>query len=141
MLEEPFDHRSVYLPIIRGIIPEPLQLFDFPEPSNVQGLRDSNTTPTQSLYLMNSNFAIRVAESFADKLLSDPSLDADHDRVHAAHFQCFAAAPTTEQTQRDLRFLAAMTGANAEADAESRELAWITYCQSLVTSARFRFID
>ena len=56
VLDKPFDHRSVYLPIIRGIIPEQLRIFDFPEPSNVQGLRDANTTPTQSLFLMNSPF-------------------------------------------------------------------------------------
>ena len=77
VLDQPFDHRSVYLPIIRGIIPEQLRLFDFPEPSNVQGQRDSNTTPTQSLFLMNSDFAVRVARSFAEHLLSDKNLSDD----------------------------------------------------------------
>ncbi len=141
VLARPFDHRSVYLPIIRGIIPEQLRLFDFPEPSNVQGLRDSNTTPTQSLFLMNSEFAIRVAGSFADRLLGDRTLESDHDRVRAAHLLCFAAAPSSEQLQRDVDFIGEMLGRNDSGDADRRRVAWTTYCQTLVASAKFRFID
>ncbi len=141
VLDEPFDHRSVYLPIIRGIVPEQLRLFDFPEPSNVQGLRDSNTTPTQSLFLMNSGFAVRVARSFADELLSDPSLDSDGDRVQAAHMRCFSVAPDTLRIERDLQFIGQMTENAPKKAANPRRLAWTTYCQSLIASAKFRFID
>ncbi len=141
VLDEPFDHRSVYLPIIRGIIPEQLRLFDFPEPSNVQGVRDSNTTPTQSLFLMNSGFTIRVASHFADRLLADPSLYSDDDRIRSAHLLCFAAAPTPPQVERDGRFIKKMLTRIGNEDPDSRRLAWTVYCQSLVASAKFRFID
>ncbi len=157
VLDEPFDHRSVYLPIIRGIIPESLRLFDFPEPSNVQGVRDSNTTPTQSLFLMNSDFAIRVANHFADRLLTDSALKSDADRVREAYLLCFAIEPSSEQVDRDLRYIRDMMpepSANSDAprnvdtslkagrrSIDQRQLAWTTYCQSLLASARFRFID
>ena len=141
VLEQPFHHRSVYLPIIRGIVPEQLRLFDFPEPSNVQGLRDSNTTPTQSLFLMNNDFVIHVARSYAESLLSDPSLDSDHDRVRLAHQQCFAATPSGPQIERDVRFVSEMLSRGAEDEAEAVQLAWTIYCQSLIASAKFRFID
>jgi hypothetical protein len=141
VLDEPFNHRSVYLPIIRGIIPEQLKLFDFPEPSNVQGLRASSITPTQSLFLMNSEFAIRVAQRSADKLLADQSLDSDQDRVRAAHLQCFAAEPTSEQIQRDVRFVNRMLNKGGKKEADRRRFAWTAYCQSLIASAKFRFID
>jgi len=140
VLEEPFDRRSVYLPIIRGIIPESLKLFDFPEPSNVQGQRDSNTTPTQSLYLMNSPFAIRAARSMADQLLSDPSLANDAQRIDEARMRSFAQRPTSDQVDRDLDFIARMTE-SASRDADPRRVAWTAYCQSLLASAKFRFID
>ena len=140
VLDAPFDHRSVYLPIIRGIIPEQLRLFDFPEPSNVQGARDSNTTPTQSLFLMNARFTIRVAGAFAGQLLSDPANDSDDDRIRSAHLQCFATAPTAAQTQRDRQFIEQMTKRNANKK-DGRKLAWTAYCQSLIASAKFRFID
>jgi hypothetical protein len=146
VLEEPFDHRSVYLPIIRGIIPESLRLFDFPEPSNVQGVRDSNTTPTQSLFLMNSEFAIRVASRFADRLLTDSALKSDADRVREAYLLCFAIEPSSGQVERDLRYIRDMLPESSETFDASRsgdpsKLAWTTYCQSLLASARFRFID
>jgi len=155
VLDQPFDHRSVYLPVIRGIIPEQLRLFDFPEPSNVQGLRDSNTTPTQSLFLMNSDFAIRVAKHFAERLLSEETLIDDAERIRHAYLLCFASEPTHEQIDRDLGYIqnvlaqlgdGAETGQELEAqqeqaDRDRRRLAWTTYCQSLLASAKFRFID
>ena len=141
VLEQPFDHRSVYLPIIRGIIPEPLKLFDFPEPSNVQGLRDSNTTPTQALFLMNSRFALRAAESFAEDLLSDPSLATDQERIRQAHLRCFAVDPDEKTISRDLRFINEMLPASTSADKAAHDIAWTTYCQTLLASARFRFLD
>jgi hypothetical protein len=141
VLHKPFHYRSVYLPIIRGIVPEQLRLFDFPEPSNVQGQRDSNTTPTQSLFLMNSDFAINVAGSYADKLLSDPSLESDQDRIQAAHLQCFATTPSTEQIERDVRYLSEMLARGGKDDADAVRLAWTTYCQTFIASAKFRLID
>ncbi|MGI9470712.1 MAG: PSD1 and planctomycete cytochrome C domain-containing protein, partial [Rubripirellula sp.] len=146
VLEKPFHHRSVYLPVIRGIIPEELRLFDFPEPSNVQGLRDSNTTPTQSLFLMNSPFSLRIAESFAESLLDNSSLGSDEDRVREAHRRCFSTDPTPEQVQRDLQFIHRLTN-NERSKKPTRTSTdvthqkWTTYCQSLVASAPFRFID
>ncbi len=155
VLDQPFDHRSVYLPIIRGILPEQLRLFDFPEPSNVQGQRDSNTTPTQSLFLMNSDFAVRVARSFAEHLLADKNLSDDAQRIRQAYLLCFASEPTRKQLDRDLRYLQnihARLGGGRKAsprtpdredptDPDRRRLAWTTYCQSLVASAKFRFVD
>ncbi len=160
VLEQPFDYRSVYLPIIRGIIPEELRLFDFPEPSNVQGLRDANTTATQSLFLMNSRFAIRVAEHFADRLIADESLDSDADRAIAAYRRCFGVSPSEAEIGRATDFLSGMKNTAAKNRKRSGEglapsfdespegltrsfdrFALAAYCQSLVASARFRFID
>ena len=38
--------RSVYLPIVRGAVPEALRVFDFPEPSIISAQRDVTTVPT-----------------------------------------------------------------------------------------------
>lgn len=142
VLQQPMNHRSVYLPIIRGILPEQLRIFDFPEPSNVQGLRDSNTTPTQSLYLMNSDFSIRVAKAFAEDLLADPSLSNDRQRIRQAHLRCFAVAPSQRETQRAIRFLGhELADLKPDAAQAKRKIAWTTYCQTLIASAPFRFID
>ncbi|WP_161604541.1 PSD1 and planctomycete cytochrome C domain-containing protein [Roseiconus nitratireducens] len=139
VLEKPFDRRSVYLPIIRGIIPEGLKLFDFPEPSNVQGQRDSNTTPKQSLYLMNSPFVVRAAEHFAENLLQDPSLANDAKRIELAFLRCYARPPSDSETQRTLDFLRQMEQIEGTTDTDHRQ--WTVLCQNLMASAPFRFID
>ena len=139
VLEKPFDHRSVYLPVIRGIIPEELKLFDFPEPSNVQGLRDSNTTSKQSLYFMNSPTVIRAAEHFAKDLLGHPSCSTDRDRIELACLRCFGRMPSKSQTDQTIQFIGDM---KSSAKGDQAELAaWTSYCQSLISSAPFRFVD
>ena len=139
ILEQPFDHRSVYLPIIRGMIPEELKLFDFPEPSNVQGLRDSNNTPRQSLFFMNSPFVIRAAKHFASRLLEDPQLSDDQQRIRFAMMHCFGRPPEDSQVTESLSFIDSMTQTRSGDD--SRMIAWTTYCQTLIASAPFRFVD
>lgn len=140
VLEKPFDHRSVYLPIIRGIIPEELKLFDFPEPSNVQGRRDRNTTPKQSLFFMNSPMVIRAARNFATGLLADTSLGTDRDRVEQAYLTCFGRRPTEDQLIRAVNFVEEMADDRQSGDRADLD-AWTAFCQSLLASAPFRFVD
>ena len=63
------DHRSVYLPVIRGGVPEALAVFDFPEPNFVRGTRDKTNVATQALYLMNSAEITRMADAMAERVL------------------------------------------------------------------------
>ena len=63
------DHRSVYLPVVRGGVPESLAVFDFPEPNFVKGTRDKTNVATQALYLMNSDEITRMADAMADRVL------------------------------------------------------------------------
>ena len=52
-------HRSVYLPLLRGITPRPLEVFDFAEQGMVTGSRDSTTVAPQALFLLNDAFVRR----------------------------------------------------------------------------------
>ena len=140
VLEKPFHYRSVYLPIIRGIVPEPLALFDFPEPSNVQGSRDSSVTPAQSLYLMNSDFIARAAEQFATTLLQEPSLTNDAQRIEYAYLACFSKPPTPQQVALGQGFLNDFVDSIGDSEDDHWQ-AWSVYCQTLFASAPFRFID
>ncbi len=70
-------YRSVYLPIVRDMLPEALTLFDFPDPTLISGERATTTIPAQSLYLMNNPFVIRQADSAAEKLLAAGDNDAE----------------------------------------------------------------
>ena len=56
--------------------------FDFPDSSEVRGARNVTTVPTQSLFLLNSQFVIGVSEATATLLLHDEQIsDADIARL------------------------------------------------------------
>ncbi len=142
LLEKPFRYRSVYLPIIRGLIPEVLKIFDFPEPSNPQSRRDTTNVPAQSLFLMNSPFVIEQAQALAQRVLESDS--DDKVRIQLAYQLCFARPATDSEIEKAVKFLqrcdGRLTQTNSEAD-QRRLFCWTTWCQALFATAEFRYID
>ena len=62
-------HRSIYLPVPRNLLPDSLELFDFPDNSMVHGTRETTLVPSQSLYWMNSQAVDRAARQIAQRAL------------------------------------------------------------------------
>ena len=139
-LEEPFPHRSVYLPIIRGLVPEVLKVFDFPEPSNPQGLRDVTNVPTQALYLMNSPFVIEQSERFAERIRAAAA--TDQDRIQLAYTIAFGREATAPEIERSLAMIGELeTGMEENEQTGPTAAAWAALCQALFASAEFRYLD
>ncbi len=135
-LSEPFPHRSVYLPIIRGIVPEFLKTFDFPEPSNVLGRRSTTNVPMQSLFLMNSPFVVARAERLAT--LAAKTGD-DDTAVATAYERALGRLPRDDERSRAVEFLSRHA---AQLDGENpRREALVSLCQALFASAEFRFVE
>ncbi len=135
--------RSVYLPIVRGAVPEMLRLFDFPEPSIISGARDVTTVPTQALYMMNSPQVIDSAKALARRLVAGN--DDDHQRVHHAYRLTLSRQPDSEEVDRALQFIAdfeqVLIESGQSESGESGTLAWAGFCQSLLASTEFRYIN
>lgn len=136
-------HRSVYLPIVRDLVPEALALFDFADPSLMSGKRDVTTVPSQALYLMNSDFIIRNAEAMAKRLFVELELRGPR-LISTAFYLAYARPPTDEETRKTSAYLerfleVAETEGLAKEDA--RRLAFTTFCQSLLSSAEFRYLN
>ncbi|MCB1077988.1 MAG: DUF1553 domain-containing protein, partial [Verrucomicrobiae bacterium] len=137
------DHRSVYLPIVRDLVPESLELFDFADPSLMTGARETTTVPSQALYLMNSDFIIKNAEAMAKRLTEDMGLRGNK-LGQTAFYLAYSRPPTEEEGRKTLayfeRFLAtAKESGLSETDA--RRLGLVTFCQSLLSSAEFRYLN
>ena len=96
--------RSVYLPIVRGVVPEILKVFDFPEPSMIYGSRDVTTVATQALYMMNSDFVTTQSAAFAQRLLSEDDL-TDAERIDRAWLTALARLPSETERNDALAFL------------------------------------
>ncbi|WP_406694256.1 DUF1549 domain-containing protein [Singulisphaera sp. Ch08] len=134
-------HRSVYLPVIRDEVLEPLALFDFADPSLVTGERATTTGPAQSLYFMNGPFVARQAKALADRLRA---VEGDDSRkIDQAYRLTFTRPPTLAERDRVVAFLrdfAALALANAREVDPARE-AWSAFCQALFANAEFRYLD
>jgi cytochrome c553 len=141
----PYNYRSIYLPILRDQIPEILSVFDFPDASLVNGERDSTNVPGQSLFLMNNAQSISAADAFAARLAKYEG--SPMERLIYAYQLAFARPPTdTELTAiRSFwaRFPLQAAGVNSTPEARTRAqiAALSAFCQSLMASAEFRYLN
>lgn len=132
--EEPFltaggDMRSVYLPVPRNAVPDALTVFDFAEPSAVNGSREVTTVPSQALFILNNEFVATQARRLADRLRPLPEAQ----RVAAAFKLAFARLPSAAEARAAQRFFADFP--RLENDALT------SFCRALLGSAEFRSID
>ncbi len=138
-------HRSVYLPIVRELVPPVLDVFDFAEPTLVTGSRDVTTVPTQALFLMNNPFVLEQSRRLADKVLAAPKLD-DAARVDMAYRLALCRPPTPNETARALQYAASYARddfamGNTKSGSSPKIDAWTSLCQALFCSAEFRYLN
>lgn len=137
------QHRSVYLPIVRGLVPESLSLFDFADPNLISGKREITTVPSQALYLMNSEFVIQNAEAMANQLHKVLELRGSA-LVEEAFRRCYSRPPSAEEARKTQAYVERFLKTAAESGMElnqARALALTTFCQSLICSAEFRYLN
>jgi hypothetical protein len=124
-------HRSIYLPVLRDRLPDVLATFDFAEPSFVSGQRDVTNVPTQALYLMNSPFVIQRAMALAGRLQQEVG-EFDDRAVQWLYRYCLARDPTPAELLLAKKF---------RANQAAGEDLLVSYCQALLSSAEFRYLD
>ena len=127
------NHRSVYLPRVRSVMPEMLELFDAPDAGSVAGIRESTSSPLQALYMLNNAFVASQSESLADRLLKQPASD----RVDTVYLLLLARHPTGAEREHALAF---MDSLDESSRLDKREKL-IAYCQVLLCTAEFGQID
>ena len=105
-------HRSVYLPLLRGLTPTSLAVFDFAEQGMVTGRRETTTVAPQALYLLNDPFIRRQSLVLAELLLAQADA-ADADRITLAYLRTFGRTPDSVEIGQALDFLEAFEAALA----------------------------
>ncbi|MDB6005163.1 MAG: Protein of unknown function (DUF1553)/Protein of unknown function (DUF1549)/Planctomycete [Prosthecobacter sp.] len=119
--------RSIYLPVLRDQMPDVLEQFDVANPNLVTGDRDVTNVPLQALYLLNGPFVQEQAAALATRIQSAP------DRVQAAFQLCFNRLPDGREVALAEKFL------RTRSVDDFKLLP--AFCQSLLASAEFRFVD
>jgi hypothetical protein len=136
-------HRSVYLMLQRNRRHPFLALFDAADPNVSVPQRLPTTTPTQSLYLLNSPFVLEQAQAFAKQLLASPGDDSARIRlaVEAAH----ARTPSDAETADLLGFLGEyqrkLSALPQPPPPDTRTSAWSGLARVLLTGNAFLYVD
>lgn len=123
-------HRSVYLPVVRGTLPEIFPLFNFAPPERPVAQREESIVPAQSLFLMNNAWVLEQARHTATRLLSETSLADDTQRLRRLYERAFSRPPTPAEQTRALAYL----------KTSGPETAWTSLCQTVIASAEFRVV-
>jgi len=146
-------HRSIYLPLLRCLVPPALEVFDFAGQGMVTGCRDTTTVAPQALYLLNDPFVRREALGLADRLLHEEDPDLVH-RIQSAYRLTLDREATANEVHRATLYLSEYEeavrhatdgrkegGSNGKAAADApKTQAWASFCQALLGSAEFRYV-
>ncbi|HEV3344459.1 MAG TPA: PSD1 and planctomycete cytochrome C domain-containing protein [Pirellulales bacterium] len=138
-----FRKRSVYLPIVRNMLPDVLALFDAADPNGVTAVRNETTVPSQSLFLLNSRLVREQSRRFAERLLADEKVTAQ-ERARRAHELALGRPPSPQESADALAFVdayLAAQAAQARPEAERRLSAWQSYCQALFCQNEFLYCE
>jgi len=124
--------RTLYLPVVRtGTQPGTARLrdvFDFPQPAQITGMRGETTVPTQSLYLLNSELIRQRSEDLAGDLLA--AKDDAQIRIARLWLRILGRPATGAEQEDAVAFLQA-----AQAAGEPR--AWAELARALFCSNDF----
>ncbi|HSJ02154.1 MAG TPA: DUF1553 domain-containing protein, partial [Verrucomicrobium sp.] len=141
-LQQPRYDRSLYLPVVRDMVPESLTLFDFANPSLVTGDRESTNVPAQSLYLLNNKQVQELSDAFGRRVYD--SAKDQPGRIQYAFWTAFARPPTNDEVRAAYTFFSEYSQDASKAKAKGGDLnayAWSAFCQALMASAEFRHLD
>ena len=97
-------HRSIYLPLLRGLTPRSLEVFDPVDQTLVTGSRDSTTVPAQALFILNSAFVRKQSLALAEMLLRDEKSTVA-EKINQAHRIILGRPASEKEFERASQFL------------------------------------
>jgi hypothetical protein len=127
--------RTLYFMTIRSDRTSFRELFDAADPTAIIDRRTVSTVAPQALFLLNHPFALEQAKALAQRVLRERPTD-DPGKVARLYVLLFGRPPSERETQIGLAALAR--------DRESTKaiaLAWEEYCQVLLCTNEFIYVD
>lgn len=131
--------RSLYQQQRRTQIIGMLEAFDAPSIVFNCTARNRTTVPLQSLKLLNSDFIRRRAAAFAQRVRMIPGISTD-EALRAAFRLAYGRSPTTTEAAAAQRFLSTQP-AEYPGQPNAVDLAWTDFCQMLLASNPFLYLE
>lgn len=125
--------RTLYGTVKRRELTDLLRLNDFPDPVTHSPTRIPTTTPLQQLYTLNSPFMQQQASELVARLNRETpgqTVDSTRQRIVNAYRVVFGRSPTHKECDLGLSYVR-----------DNDPATWQQYCQVLLGSNEFLFID
>jgi hypothetical protein len=141
--------RSLYIQARRSLPLSVLEAFDAPTMTPNCDRRASSTVAPQSLMMMNNDFIIAQSEAFAARLAAEAGPDPAA-RLRRAFRLALGVEPRGDQLAEALEFLAGQraelaaagrTAADKSATTSVEIRALATFCQAILSSNAFLYVD
>jgi hypothetical protein len=133
---EEANRRSVYVHVKRSLRVPILVGFDQPDPDSSCPVRYVTTVPTQSLGLLNGEFANDQANAFAKRLQKESPNDPTA-QVKRAIRLTTGRVPTDDEVKRDLEFINTLK----EKHKLDEMKALVQYCLLCLNTNEFVYVD
>jgi hypothetical protein len=133
--------RAVYLQQRRTQIASLLEVFDAPSIVTTCTRRLPATIPLQSLSLLNSDFVVARARKLAERECDDGKACAD-ERIDRVFLLAVGRAPDDPEREAARRFLEIQPARYAGVEtAEAKRRAWADFCQMVLASNAFLYVE
>ncbi len=96
--------RSIYLPVVRSALYDVFQAFDFSEPSVPSDGRQTTTSASQALFMLNSEVVAQQTRSWAEKLTKDSHLTKT-ERIVGIYLKSLSRLPNPKEIDQALSYL------------------------------------
>jgi hypothetical protein len=135
--------RSIYLQQRRTQVASLLEVFDAPSIVTTCTRRLPSTVPLQSLSLLNSAFVVRCADRLACRLEQEiPQEDHAGHRIDLAFLLATGRPPDNRERLAALRFLETQPSRYLQlAQATARHRVWADFCQMVLASNAFLYVE
>jgi hypothetical protein len=133
-------YRSVYLPVARNALPRALDVFDFAEPSMVVGQRESSNTADQALFMLNNTFVLEQSDALARRILREAT--SDEEQIARAFLIAFGRQATNDELKASREFFRKIGPKISDRRRDEQAFLMLSqFCQALICSAEFRFVN
>jgi cytochrome c553 len=133
--DEKHPGRALYMKQFRNRNDTLLHAFDLSGGLKSVAIRNTTTTPTQSLIMINGNYVLARAKKMAEELLQNGGVDAVS-LVGEAVQRCWGRQPSEEELENSIDFL---VGSDSKKAVEPARLADL--CHILFNSNEFLYLD
>jgi hypothetical protein len=137
------SRRSVYLKTLRNKREPLLEAFDQPDRIVGTGSRNTTTSPTQSLLMINGEWTLQRASHLAERVQKEIP-GGDDSQIRQAYRIVYARDPSEAEMRRGQEFLAQVRTRNEATltpGAVTPDPALVDYCHVLLNSNEFLYVD